>query len=441
MKIYSKYSRKIQGYNHIFEPTVALYRAAVDFFIDVCLREWESIRVQETRKQQNNQVERLTIRTNGRPEVPYDFGRDFYKFPSYLRRAAIREAIGKVSSYRSNLERCRRERLPLPSRPQAGYVYPVMYRGNCYKQTGTYTAQIKVFLRNTWDWLTIRLRKSDVDYALRHCAERRECTPVLMRRGKEWFLDFAYEEDVLLADKPVKEQTVLAVDLGINSACTLTAMRSDGTVVGRKFLRLPAEYDCLDHAIGRIKKAQQHGNRRTPRLWAIARGINNRIAVLTAQFIMNAAAEFGADVIVFEHLDVRGKKRGSKKQKLHLWRAAYVQAMVMNKAHRSRLRVSRVNAWGTSRLAFDGSGRVLRGNEADLPSYSLCLFPNGKQYNCDLNAAYNIGARYFLREIEKSLPETARLAAAAKVPRLTRRSTCTLSDLISLNAVLAHVCA
>jgi len=180
----------------------------------------------------------------------------------------------------------------------------------------------------------------------------------------------------------VKEQTALAVDLGINSACTLTA-----------------------------------------------------------QFIMNAAAELGADVIVFEHLDVRGKKRGSKKQKLHLWRAAYVQAMVMNKAHRSRLRVSRVNARGTSRLAFDRSGRVLRGNEADLPSYSLCLFPNGKQYNCDLNAAYNIGARYFLREIEKSLPETARLAAAAKVPRLTRRSTCTLSDLISLNAVLAHVCA
>ena len=441
MKIYSMYSRKIQGFNHIFEPTLDLYRAAVDFFIDVCLKEWEIITAQKTALDRNNQVERLTIRTKGRPEVPYDFGRDFYKFPAYLRRAAISQAIGKVSSYRSNLERCEREHLPRPSRPQAGYVYPVMYRGSSYKQTGRYTAQIKVFIRNTWDWIDISLRKSDIDYALHHCADRKECVPVLMRRGKEWFLDFSYEEMTELAQKPVEEQTVLAVDLGLNSACTLAAMKADGTVVGRKFLRLPAEYDCLGHAIGRIKKAQQRGNRRTPRLWAAAKGINERIAVLTAQFIMAAAAELNADVIVFEHLEVRGKKRGSKKQKLHMWRASYVQSMVMNKAHRRGLRVSRVNAWGTSRLAYDGSGRVLRGKEAELPSYSVCLFPNGKQYNCDLNAAYNIGARYFLREIEKSLPATVRLEAAAKVPRLSRRSTCTLSDLINLNAVLTQSCA
>ena len=438
MKIYSMYSRKIQGLNHIFEPTLELYRAAVDFFIDVCLREWEDISSQGSLLERNNQVERLTIRTKRRPEVPYDFGRRFYKFPSYLRRSAISQAIGKVSSYRLNLNRCRQEHLPLPSVPQAGYVYPAMYRGSSYTQTGTYTAQIKVFIRNTWDWVDISLKKSDVDYAIRHCAHRKECVPVLVKRGKEWYLDFSYEEKVSLTKKPVAEQTVLAVDLGINSACTLAAMRPDGTVVGRKFLKLPAENDCLGHAIGRIKKAQQNGNVRTPGLWGRAKGINDRIAVLTAQFIADAAEEYGADVIVFEHLDVRGKKRGSKKQKLHMWRASYVQSMVMNKAHRAGRRVSHVNAWGTSRLAYDGSGEVLRGKEAGLPSYSICMFPNGKKYNCDLNAAYNIGARYFLREIEKSLPETARLEAAAKVPRLSRRSTCTLSDLINLNAVLAH---
>ena len=30
--------------------------------------------------------------------------------------------------------------------------------------------------------------------------------------------------------------------------------------------------------------------------------------------------------------------------------------------------------------------------------FSLCTFQNGKIYNCDLSAAQNIGARFFLRE-------------------------------------------
>ena len=37
-----------------------------------------------------------------------------------------------------------------------------------------------------------------------------------------------------------------------------------------------------------------------PRLWAAAKGINDDIAVKTAAFIMEAAAAFHADAIVFE---------------------------------------------------------------------------------------------------------------------------------------------
>ena len=66
----------------------------------------------------------------------------------------------------------------------------------------------------------------------------------------------------------------------------------------------------------------------------------------------------------------------------------------------------------------------------------MCKFSTGKYYNCDLNAAYNIGARYFIRELLKSLPEMDRLAVQAKVPESARRSQCTLSVLISMGAVL-----
>ena len=124
-----------------------------------------------------------------------------------------------------------------------------------------------------------------------------------------------------------------------------------------------------------------------------------------------------------------------------MWRSSYVQNMVADKAHRMGMRISRVCAWGTSRYAFDGSGKVLRGKDAGYPSYSICKFKSGKVYNCDLNASYNIGARYFVREILKSLPARERLALEAKVPQAARRSTCTLSALINLNAELMAVTA
>ena len=153
---------------------------------------------------------------------------------------------------------------------------------------------------------------------------------------------------------------------------------------------------------------------------------------------MDAAALYHADTVVFEHLDLSGKKRGSKKQRLALWKARKVQDIVQNRCHRVGMRISRICAWNTSRLAFDGSGKVMRGNESARTggSYSVCEFQNGRIYNCDLNAAYNIGARYYIRELTKSIPVTEWQRIQAKVPACAKRSTCTLSDLIRLFSVL-----
>lgn len=442
MKIYSTYSIKIKHYNHIFDETVRLYRNAVDFFIDVCLKEWYFISAIQNIQYQKTYVETVSVRTKKNLAVRYDFSRAFYKFPSYLRRTAIAEALGKVSSYKSNLKNWNISKSgKKPSFPKAGYVYPAMYRYGQFVRTGTYTAKVKVFVRNTWDWLVVDLKKSDTDYILKHCQNRKECVPTLQKRGKEWFLDFAFEEEVKLNDTDIFEQKILSVDLGINSACTCSVMRSDGTVISRKFLKLEREYDCLHHAFNRIKKAQQNGARKSPRMWAKVKGITKGISTKTANYIISLACEFQCSTIVFEHLDISRKKKGRGKQKLHHWKAREVQNIVTNKSHRFGIRVSHINAWGTSKLAYDGSGTVCRGYKADLSSYSLCRFQNGKIYNCDLSASYNIGARYFIREILKSLPEKTRLQAVAEVPRLSKRSTCTWFDLIKLNAVLNAVTA
>ncbi len=439
MNLYSTYSCKIKHYNHILKQTVVIYRSAVDYCIQVCLQHWDEISLEKTNNQKQQFVERMIHSTKNHTAI-YNFDQKFYKFPSYLRRAVISEAIGKVSSYKSNLENWDNENPATRGRksslPKAGLIYPCLYRENMYEQTGEYTAKIKVYVRNTWDWIDIQLRKSDVDYITRHCSNRKQCAPTLQKRGRQWFLDFPFEESITLKNTSPYEQTILAVDLGINSSATIAVMKSDGAILGRHFLRLTKEYDSLTHAVNRIKKAQQHGNRRMPRLWARVNGINDHIVTKTAIFIMDISVLYNADVIVFEHLDTSGKKRGSKKQKLHLWKSQYVQSIVTEKAHRLGMRVSHICACGTSKFAFDGSGITLRGKNANLSSYSVCKFQNSKIYNCDLNASYNIGARYYIREILKSLPVKVRLAIEAKVPQLAKRSTCTLSSLFNLNAEL-----
>ena len=122
-----------------------------------------------------------------------------------------------------------------------------------------------------------------------------------------------------------------------------------------------------------------------------------------------------------------------------MWKERYVQAMVEQKAHRLGMRFAHVCARNTSRLAFDGSGAVRRGRESERTggNWSVCEFTTGKVYNCDLNASYNIGARYYIREILREKSERTRSVLEAKVPAVSKRSTCTLSDLKDLRAALA----
>ena len=427
------------------EPTLELYKGAVAFFVDVILHEWESFAGMVHANEAVKVTESMCVPTASRPEPKYRFDKRFYKFPSYLRRSAIMKAHGLVSSYKSNLANWEKEpadkRGKQPSVPKAGDVFPAMYRDNCFIRTGTYTARIKAFVRNTWDWVDVTLRKCDVDYITRHCSDRKECVPTLSKNGKNWSLDFSFEKYVALTDKPSTERRILAVDLGINNAATCCVMDSDGTVVARIFLSMRTEYDCLDHALTLIRRAKQNGARRMPALWANANGINRNISEMTARFIVTEARSHGCDTVVMEHLNLVGKKKGSKKQRLHHWRAKYVQRIVTDRCHLYGMRVATVCACNTSKLAFDGSGEVLRGNNSKKTngSWSLCEFQSGKVYNCDLNASYNIGARYFIREILGVMSERARSEAEAKVPALLKRSTCTLSDLKGLCAVAAGI--
>ena len=174
---------------------------------------------------------------------------------------------------------------------------------------------------------------------------------------------------------------------------------------------------------------QKNESHNSQKQWNFVNYVNKEISCKTANAIVNMAVLYHVDVVVMEHLDIKGKKRGSKAQCLSLWRKRAITNMVEHGVHRFGIGFSTVNPRNTSKLAFDGSGNVVR----DAANKSLCTFTTGKRYCSDLSASYNIGARYFVREIIKSLPVKARSEVMAKVPSLTKRTNCTLSSLIRLS--------
>ena len=196
MKITFSYKVQIKQPNHLFDDTVRIYRDAVNFLISVCLDHWNEISALNGMLLQKSYVESIVHQTKEHPAPLYDFDTRFYKFPSYLRRDAIACAIGKVSSYSSNLANWKasdpKTRGAEPGLPKAGFQFPCLYKTAMYDRTSDYECRIKVWIRNTWDWATVSLRKSDIDYIRRYCADRKECAPILQKRGKRWFLRFCF---------------------------------------------------------------------------------------------------------------------------------------------------------------------------------------------------------------------------------------------------------
>ena len=432
MRTVSSYGVEIRKQNIPVRQTMEIYRQAVGYLTEIYAQVWEELRKIPETKKRFNTAEHMVHMTK-KNTARFDFDLRFPKMPSYLRRSAIQHALGSVSSYETRLGQWK-ETGVLSGRPKLtcrNHAMPVFYRDVMYREgaEGKDEAYLKLYDGHDWKWFRVYLKRTDMEYLRRNWKGKKASAPALEKRHRRYFLRFSYTEEVTLTQTPVKEQIICSVDLGINTDAVCTIMRSDGTVLGRRFIDHPSEKDRMYRTLGRIRRFQrEHGSAQTQGRWAYTKRLNTELGKKTAGAIVRYAEENHADVIVFEYLEMQGKISGKNKQKLHLWRKREIQKRCGHQAHRKGIRVSRVCAWNTSRLAYDGSGQVLR----DPKNHSLCTFQTGKRYNCDLSAAYNIGARYFIRELLKPLPATERSLLEAKVPSVKRRTSCTYADLREL---------
>lgn len=431
MKLTSSYKVKLSGDLKALENSIKIYREALQMLIPIIDNGWVILNGCEFVNQKANLIEHWIHNTKTNQAL-FNFDEKFPKMPTYLRRSVVAAALGIVSSYRSKLENWKKTPKGQPPRLSAKhYVCPAYYKGGMFKNFDpvSKTIELKVFKNKDWVFDTYRLKTSDCNYYQKHLIGKKQNVPIIQKKGKRFYATFSYEEKVNLVSQDSIDK-ICAIDLGLNTDAVCSIMGKDGTVYAREFISLSEEHDHLSTQIGRIKRNQKRGSKQNKTLWRKVAGISQDIADKTAKAILEFGKQNGTDVFVLEYLDFEGK---NIIKRAHFWRYKRIFKILTHKAHQNGLRVARVNTRNTSRLAFDGSGWSKRGHEISSKTpHSVMQFPTGKTYNADLNASYNIGARYLIKELLKTVTVTQRLTLEAKVPQVVKRSTCTLSSFINL---------
>ena len=359
--------------------------------------------------------------------------------------------------------------------------YPVLYsaKGGCgamIRMVGD-VAQMKLYnpKEKSWQWMNAGIVKRGA----RHLQGNALLSPTLHLSGRKLTLvqpveiskAWAKEQAAKHLEQFKKQnnitndtELVCSVDLGINNQAVCSIIHPAGTVIARAFISArPAHMARQDGCVARIQKcaSKTMGGIAKPSRGALAtsqqeeqskplaqafgavqaqlsgsttagklskgfcKALYRRMANLNTEIsrecsrkILAFAREHGAMTIVLEDLKgfrpTAGAMRSNLKQRFHRWLHRKLVRQVQSSAEEKGMRVAFVNPRGTSAWAYDGSGRVKR----DPENHALCQFQNGKLYHADLNASYNIGARYFWHKLPKG--DRDRITAANTTPCLSR---------------------
>ena len=389
----------------VLVDTVEIYREYVRRLISIVNLRWKEV---ATTDAQQRYVEQLFHKTKDNPCPKYaqffGLGTRLYKFPSYLRRAAINDAIGHVSSFHTRYrdwQRGRRKRKTAspPTLNTTCGVYPDLYKNQCIKlDSELKTARIKVYKDRDWQWEGIEI----TSIGRRHLISGvKQLSPTLVVRNNRASLSVPYQ-----MPKVSKEQTsrYCGVDLGINTTAVCSVINEAGEVKARQFIHNGKALDKRDKHLAAIRRKA----RLTKNLhkgfakahYRKAANINKNLANQAAKQITNFAIANGATAVVVEnlrHWEPRGgKKKSSLKQRFHGWVKSAIVDRLEHLGLELGIEIVSVNARGTSSQAYDGTGEVKR----DKGNYSMGTFPTSKRYAVDLSASYNIAARYIAYKLK-----------------------------------------
>lgn len=432
------------GLKRMLKGTIAIQREALAYICGVSMDHWDTLGPL-SRQKRLTMMEKLVHKTKDNPSPEYaDFDTKFPKLPSYIRRALINAATGAASSFHTRLADYGRRKYAAMSdgkrfREKPPVFSPsnaciVLYKKQSFDRDGR-SVTIKAFIRNSWQWVRVSMPSRDYkDLEKTALAAVRVFSPSLVYKNRKFYLAFPVDYGCAgFPERDIRHQKVLAADLGINRGAVFSVVDSRGNIHARMFDPFGRERAALESCIKAIRHVQKksgHGQSLS-KVYQKLDGLKDNYAKQLAHWIVMQAVQQGVYGIVLEYLG-RMKGRGSKKDRIHHWCKCRILDYVKGLAFRYGIRVFLINPKNTSRLAYDGSGEVVRDNN----NFSLCTFATGKRYDCDLGASYNIGARYFLRAMEKAMASESWERLKAEVPGLATRTECTLFTLWKVSALL-----
>jgi len=437
------------------ERTITAYRRAVRAISGVLMVHWPDLAKLPSKGRGEamgrcQAIESLFHPTKHRPVVRYPvLGRMLGKMPCYLRRAAIEHAYGAVSSFQSNWSNWldgeiggkKRAIGGRPPRPGISKVFPSLYGGNMVLYGASLrTVQIKLLgVDGEWRFsapLTLKGRFKRVNPR----ATKMDLCPMLIQRGANVLLSCPvevrppkYVSSKAFSAAAARDARVCSVDVGINTAATAAIVDSTGTVIARRFLtcgRHNDRRDALAQVIaskqslsGKVAKGERHAVALHRRIAGLSLDAARRLASELAAF----AAQHGAKVFVIEDLKGWRPKGPSKvmRKRFHRFQHRALVTALAHKAQELGMRMLEVFARGTSRWAYDGSGKVSRSKE----NAQLATFASGKKYNADLNGALNIAGRGLAMLLGINKPSQESKATTGKSSGVVERMPLVLADI------------
>jgi hypothetical protein len=238
-------------YADYFAANQSLFNRVVAFYFEV-IEAHEGVLDLPT-KEALTALEKLTHATEKNPSPVLPLTEIAEAIPAFFRRAAINAAIGSARSFSSSLKAWRRrkeqhetkiprkgkkkkafsERPPVP--PRSWNKSVPLYAGMWKERRGS-SILLKVWTGTCWSWVKVRTFGRDLpdDFAMQ--------SPVLVRRGAQWWLHTSIEKTFTSPPKIAEHMTntetrICAVDLNLDqhlAVCTVQTVA--GTILATRFM-------------------------------------------------------------------------------------------------------------------------------------------------------------------------------------------------------------
>ncbi len=419
------------------ERTVKLLDAARAFYVAFFLAHPEKLmeRVEVISKQTGEVNKRLisadklltwaefqTVETveHPHPLPAWNFSRAFPDFPFIYRRSVIKDAIGKVRSYLSNLANWqqagkKRGRPGLPG----SHNHPTLYQGafslelDGLDRRQTFV-RLKVYDGKGWTWVNYPVKYN------RYFEQRRteegweQQSPKLILHQKSAELHICQTKEIkakkVTESKRDPDLVTVAVDLNVKNLAVITVRQRD-RIIETVFV---SDHGLDQHRYGHLKRIAKKqwqsgkavkGERSNQQLWWHVRRQNTDAAHKAARAIVRVCAKYPGCVLLFERLRKIKHSEGSKSHRLNRKQANHLRGQInrlaREKAFAESVVTVEVNPWQTSQRCSRCGGR---GERFSMRAGQRIMHKGGKLFGCpichyeaqaDYNASVNLHHSFY----------------------------------------------